>query len=200
MLLKNDNSNKNKYSFDFYYNFLYSGRSQGFLFFPWAVTRMWALEDQSFIFLTSDVLLILLPCFSSWYFLNFTFKIFYCILHVYVLIYNFSELFSIGIFFFLREYSLFFTMEITLLLLPSLLLFPLHFLCVCVCVFSFCFCLGLHLPCWEVFSSVLGSSALNLFSRANHENAPLMTCVKGDGRQQCRLRSLRIIFCRETQT
>lgn len=34
MLLKNDNSNKSKYSFDFYYNFLYSGRSQGFLFFP----------------------------------------------------------------------------------------------------------------------------------------------------------------------
>lgn len=90
--------------------------------------------------------------------------------------------------------------KLTLLLLPSLLLFPLHFLCVCVCVFSFCFCLGLHLPRWEVFSSVLGSSALNLFSRANHENAPLMTCVKGDGRQQCRLRSLRIIFCQETQT
>lgn len=90
--------------------------------------------------------------------------------------------------------------ELNLLLFPSLLLFPLHFLSVCVCVFNFCFCLGLHLPCWEVFSSVWGSSALNLFSRANHENAPLMTHVKGDGRQQCRLRSLRIIFCRETQT
>ena len=43
-----------------------------FFFFSWTVTQMWALEDQSFIFLTFDVLFKPLPC-LSWCF-NFTLK------------------------------------------------------------------------------------------------------------------------------
>ena len=43
-----------------------------FFFFSWTVTQMWALEDQSFIFLTFDVFFKPLPC-LSWCF-NFTLK------------------------------------------------------------------------------------------------------------------------------
>ena len=193
MLLKHDNSNKNKYSFDFYYNFLYSGKSQDFLFFLNSCYSDLGSGNSSFIFLTFGLLLIPLAHFLSWYFFNFTFKIFYYILNVYVLIYNFSELFCIWIFFFLHEHILLFIMEIKPSSVPCTApvssAFPVCVcmcICVCVCVcvyvFSFCFCLGLYLPCWKVFSSVLGSSALNLFSRANHKNANLITRVNGSGR------------------
>ena len=63
MLLKNDNSNKNKYSFDFYYNFVYSGKSQDFLFFP--ELMLLGSEDSPFIFLTFGLLLIPLAYFLS---------------------------------------------------------------------------------------------------------------------------------------
>ena len=140
MLLKHDNSNKNKYSFDFYYNFLYSGKSQDFLFFLNSCYSDLGSGNSSFIFLTFGLLLIPLAHFLSWYFFNFTFKIFYYILNVYVLIYNFSELFCIWIFFFLHEHILLFIMEIKPSSVPCTApvssAFP---VCVCACVYV-CVC------------------------------------------------------------
>ena len=147
MLLKHDNSNKNKYSFDFYYNFLYSGKSQDFLFFLNSCYSDLGSGNSSFIFLTFGLLLIPLAHFLSWYFFNFTFKIFYYILNVYVLIYNFSELFCIWIFFFLHEHILLFIMEIKPSSVPCTApvssAFPVCVcmcICVCVCVCA-CMCL-----------------------------------------------------------
>jgi len=121
MLLKNDNSNKNKYSFDFYYNFLYSGKSKCFLFFFLNCYSDVGSWGSVFHFLTFDVLFIPLPCFLSWCLLNFTVK--------------FSQSsFAFEYSFSCRNAPCYLQRKSSLLLFPSMLLFPPCFLCVPVCL------------------------------------------------------------------